>query len=273
MDLSAGSESTRRRRTRPLRAGFSHPPRRAPRPVSSPVVRARAARALTAPLRAFGAGLVRLVYPPQCAGCAAALGGDPALPLCPTCGSALDPADPAALAAHLGVPAPDGLDAAVAPFRYDADGPLGAVVHALKYGNRPRYGPPLGLRAAEAFVRAGLPAPDALVPLPIHAARRLERGYNQAEALADGAGAALGVPVRADLLRRARRTETQTHFGRSARRANVAHAFVADPASASLRLVLVDDVVTTGATAHAAAEALKAAGAVWVGLLAVGWTR
>jgi predicted amidophosphoribosyltransferase len=86
------------------------------------------------------------------------------------------------------------------------------------------------------------------------------RGYNQSERLARALGARLGLPVRADLLRRGRETSTQTALTPDARRANVAGAFVAG-GPVTGRVVLVDDVFTTGATLLAAAAALAAAGA------------
>ena len=230
------------------------------------------ARALAA-ARALLEGVLSLVYPPACVACSARLPHEGALPLCPHCLAALEPADAGELAAHVGAGAPGTpLDGTLALWRYDAAGPLRPLLHGLKYGNRPRYGALLGAPLGRAWAERHAP-PDALVPLPLHRARFLERGYNQSVLLADGAADVLGVPVAGSLLRRARRTETQTHFDRSARRANVDHAFASAPEAAGLRLALVDDVITTGATALAAADALRAAGAAEVWLMAVAWTR
>jgi predicted amidophosphoribosyltransferase len=99
-----------------------------------------------------------------------------------------------------------------------------------------------------------------LVPVPLGARRRRSRGYNQSERLAAALGARLGLPLRTDLLARERETTTQTALTPEARRANVADAFTARGRVAG-RLVLVDDVFTTGATLLAAAAALAGAGA------------
>ena len=108
--------------------------------------------------------------------------------------------------------------------------------------------------------------PQAIVPIPLHFRRRWQRGYNQAEALADQIAAGLGVPCRPVWLRRIRHTPMQTASSASARRENVKGAFAAfRPAAVSnLRILLVDDVLTTGATVDAATDALLKAGAAQV---------
>ena len=103
-----------------------------------------------------------------------------------------------------------------------------------------------------------------LVPVPLGAARRRERGYNQSEMLAGALSRGLGIPMRTDLLRRTRDTERQTRLTPDARWANLSGAFAGRPAGPR-RPVLVDDVFTTGATLRSAAEALLAAGAPTVG--------
>ena len=102
-----------------------------------------------------------------------------------------------------------------------------------------------------------------LVPVPLAAKRLRERGYNQSEHLARALGAILGIPVRTNALRRVRETPTQTALTPEARLANVAGAFLGSGVR-GLRIVLVDDVFTTGATLLSAAVALKRAGAARV---------
>ncbi len=103
--------------------------------------------------------------------------------------------------------------------------------------------------------------PDALVPVPVHAARRRERGYNQAELLAKALGKNLGLPVK-NLLIRASNTAAQNKLGYGARQKNEKQAFrAAASCEAYDCLILVDDIYTTGATAENCTEALLAAGA------------
>jgi ComF family protein len=102
-----------------------------------------------------------------------------------------------------------------------------------------------------------------LIPVPLGRRRQRERGYNQSECIARGLERLIGLPVQTQLLKRVRETSTQTALTPEARHANVAGAFEAAPAG-GLRLVLVDDVFTTGATLAAAAVALSRAGAARV---------
>ena len=134
------------------------------------------------------------------------------------------------------------------------------AVHCFKYEGWWRLADDL----ARAMRPLDLGSPDTvLVPVPLGAARQRTRGYNQGERLAAGLARQRGYPLRADLLRRHRETATQTRLTPEARAANVRGAFEAvGPCPA--RVVLVDDVFTTGATLVAAARALLAAGAASV---------
>jgi ComF family protein len=135
-----------------------------------------------------------------------------------------------------------------------------SAVHLLKYEGWWRLADALAapMRALEPLTTG-----VSLIPIPLSAARQAERGYNQAERLAFAVAARTGLPLRTDVLRRTRHTPTQTALPPDARRANVAGAFTAD-AARGIRVVLVDDVFTTGATLLAAAEALAAGGALEV---------
>lgn len=140
-------------------------------------------------------------------------------------------------------------------------GALGRTVRALKYRGALRPLPWLAAALAAEVRRAGW-RPDVVCAVPLHPRRRRERGFDQAALLAGALADALRLPYR-PLLRRVRPTPPQARLGRSARAANVAGAFTARPA-AGKAVLLVDDVLTTGATVEACAAALKARGAVSV---------
>ncbi len=130
------------------------------------------------------------------------------------------------------------------------------AVHALKYGGWWRVAEPLALA-----MRGLVTDRDAvLVPVPLSPRRARKRGYNQAERLARALGGITGVRVQPETLIRTRHTSTQTALSPEERRANIAGAFSARPLGGR-RAILVDDVLTTGATLCEAARALAEAGA------------
>jgi ComF family protein len=224
--------------------------------------------------RRLGGMLLDLAYPPTCLACDAPV----AVPdtLCPRCFSGLRPIT-APLCPRLGLPfavslGPDALSAeALAdppPFeRARAAVVYGAVartlVSRLKYGDRPE----LARFCARLMAGAGRDIWDGMsiiVPVPLHPARLRERRYNQSAELAQALGRQTGLEVDPMLVRRVRRTRQQVGLSGDGRQRNVAGAFAAHPDIAlrikGRRVVLVDDVYTTGATTKAVTRTLLRAG-------------
>jgi ComF family protein len=145
------------------------------------------------------------------------------------------------------------------------EGPLRDLIHLYKYGKIKTLARPLGDLLAAAIPRHE--RFDAVTPVPLHWLRRWQRGFNQSELLARDIARRTGIPV-VRPLRRLRSTSVQAGLSNTRRRQNVAGAFGCRPILAK-RILLVDDVLTTGATAAACALALKRAGAARVTLLTV----
>ena len=213
------------------------------------------------------------LWPRICLACREDLPFPLAGPLCGACLGRLRRLE-GALCARCGAPWPGpealcpdcrrglwALDEIRAAFRYRM--PLPPLLYAFKYGGRLWAGRALADWMAGAFPGRGeFGATDALVPVPLHPARERRRGFNQARILAQAVGRAGGLPV-IDALRRRWNTRPQSRLARSERRGRLEGAFVPAPGSdvRGLRLLLIDDVCTSGATLEACAKALRAAGA------------
>ncbi len=220
----------------------------------------------------LGHALRSLVYPWYCLHCGVR-STHPTLPLCTRCLRMLRRVPPGEALRRLHqLPEAIGCFRAAYSLWYEtATSPFRPLHHALKYGNRPVYGRRLGRLIGETF-RTEWPAIDVIVPIPLHRRRYLERGYNQSAWLARGIGDVLARPVAPELLMRIRPTQSQTHLSRETRRANVARAFVAPYPERVVgrHVLLVDDLLTTGATAAWAAQALHSARVGSVTLVTLG---
>jgi ComF family protein len=191
--------------------------------------------------------LASLLSPDTCAACDAPVRTFTVF--CPACARSLLPPT----VAHEGE---------LAAFAYG--GALATAIAALKYRDRPDLARPLShllLAAARSLQRD---PPDVVVPVPLHADRLARRGYNHAALLAAPVARMLGARFAPNALARIRDTEAQASLGKEARQRNVDLAFVARREIPGQRVLLVDDVRTTGATLGACAAALAAAGAVEV---------
>jgi ComF family protein len=211
--------------------------------------------------RAVAAWLVDALAPPACAACDERLARRAVF--CAPCAHAVVPAP-----VHR---APGGLPiVAFALF----GGPVARALRRFKYAGRGDLAGPLGELARRAVRAAGLVA-DLVVPVPLHPARLAERGYNQAALLAAAVARELGAPLASRGLGRTRNTAHQARLDRASRLTNVDGAFQVRAAARvkGRRVVLVDDVATTGATLSACRDALLAAGALSVTALVVARTE
>lgn len=234
-------------------------------------------------LRRTGQQLLDLVFPPRCVLCQRSGAW-----LCAQCLEGL-PRLPTGVCVLCGKPGASGVcaDCRQTPLAIDGirsvlrfEDSARQIIHRFKYGNRPVLAKPLAGLMAEYWRAQPLPA-DVIVPVPLHVARQRERGYNQAHLLASALGNCVGLPVLAGALQRVRPTAAQVGLNMAERRANVCEAF-ASPGTATAhgasiirgnpvcairgqRVLVVDDVCTTGATLEACSLALRAAGAssVW----------
>jgi ComF family protein len=232
-------------------------------------------------LRAGGHFLLDVLLPPRCFACGTEVGRGGALcgscwgrirfiaaPLCAGCGVPFElPAGPGAKCGACLTEEPR-YGRARSVFVYDQASR--SLVLDFKHGDRTEAAPAFGAWLARAGAEL-LDGADLLVPVPLHRWRLFRRRYNQAGLLAHAAARASGVACAPDLLVRRRATESQGHLSRAGRARNVAHAFHVRPRHTNLlagkRIILIDDVLTTGATATECAAALRRAGAASVDVL------
>ena len=149
---------------------------------------------------------------------------------------------------------------AAALFFYDGAGTFRRIPHQLKYHADLRLGRRFGrLLGQKLRLAEHLRDVDVVIPVPLHWTRRWKRGYNQAEVIAAEVARVLGIEMRTDILKRSRRTRTQTKVAPRDKSANVHNAFTAIFNNSDMRhILLIDDVFTTGSTLMACFRALRA---------------
>jgi ComF family protein len=237
--------------------------------------------------RATAAALLDAVFPWSCGGCG--VEGSSFLcaecatrirwigePVCSRCGLPLSSGPSRPCGRCLARPPAFSRARSIAFYRAGADeenDPLGATIRALKYARRRCFAAALGEVLAARFPYAPEEF-DLVVPVPLHRSRLRERGFNQALLIARGPAKRFGLPVEARALRRHRPTAPQVGLDETERRRNLREAFSVEAIHLveGRRILVIDDVITSGATADACARALLSAGASRVDVLSLART-
>ena len=162
---------------------------------------------------------------------------------------------------------------AMAFYRFRKGNKVQKLVHQLKYGNKPAIGEALGRSYGSLLgKRHWASSFDWIVPVPLHVRKLSQRGYNQSDYFAKGLSASLTIPWYNQCLKRGKDTLTQTKKGKIERLQNLAHAFYVSDSQVvrGKHVLLVDDVITTGATLEACALSLLAAGTREISIATIG---
>ncbi len=161
------------------------------------------------------------------------------------------------------------VERAVSMFEYSRSSPYSGILKDVKYHDSPTIAKALAQTFTNELKDSGFfDGIDMIVPVPLHSRKLAKRGYNQSRFIADGVSAATGLPA-IDAIVAVKPHKTQTHRSSADRHKNVEGVFVAKPTVAGKRVLLVDDVITTGATVTACGDALRLAGASGICVLSL----
>ena len=221
--------------------------------------------------------LLQLIAPQACAICGCRLAIDEQL-LCARCNMHLprttyaQQADDNEMVRRFWGHGP--VERAAALFHYEAGSEVSRVIFRMKYHNHPEVGEILGTWVAREVARYDFfEGMDAIVPVPLSKRRERQRGYNQSREIAKGVSAVTGLPILDHVLVRRHFKESQTRQSMHGRRENVVGAFSLHPKAPPLdnkHLLIIDDIVTTGATVTACIEALGQPPGMRVSVLSIG---
>lgn len=201
--------------------------------------------------------LIRLIYPAKCMVCDAVLNENSFLYLCESCKKSL-PRYEKGFVKSMQMPYVDGFFAAF----YYRDG-LKTAIHNMKFKSHPRLSQTMGsLICEELFKHEPLPDFDFIIPVPMHSRKKRQRGYNQAELVANEVARIIKKELRTDILIKIRNTKPQILLKREERLRNLNNAFVVNNnivinKNRNSNVLLVDDVLTTGTTVNTCARILK----------------
>ncbi len=168
------------------------------------------------------------------------------------------------------------IEKATALFYYEPHAETAQILYEMKYKNHPEIGVVMGRMMAKELMRNGLfEGIDAIVPVPLARKRERQRGYNQSLELARGVSEVTGLPIANEVVRRTKFVGSQTQRGRWERNENVENVFelVDSDSISGKHLLLIDDVVTTGATIIACAQEMRKASNVKFSVLALGYSK
>ena len=168
------------------------------------------------------------------------------------------------------------LEKATALFYYEPHAETAQILYEMKYKNHPEIGVVMGRMMAKELVRSRLfEGIDAIVPVPLTKKRERQRGYNQSLELAKGVNEVTGLPIYNKVVKRTKFMGSQTQRGRWERNENVEHVFelVDGDSLIGKHVLLIDDVVTTGATIIACAQEMQKASDVKISVLALGFAK
>ena len=221
-------------------------------------------------------GVSQLVFPLRCVQCNTKLVHQ-ALPACPVCMDNIERVNAVDMRSHVAeiCPASTPLQFAYAHWYFDNSGIVQHLHHGLKYANRPEYGIELGIMMGHGLRKTSPSNPDYIVPIPLHKSRMLERGYNQSTMLARGIAEIVDSILDETVLSRDAATRSQTGLTKRQRQENVQSAFsISQPARLQhAHVLLIDDVLTTGATLFSAAQTLYEAGVSTISVATLAFTR
>ena len=226
----------------------------------------------------FGTEFLHLLFPNPCPGCDKPL-LTTVMPICPRCTFNLERVNKFVARNSISkLPqARDVFKHIFSLWMFDKAGTVQRIHQGLKYKNRPHYGISLGKLMGKTFLVPlhPLSRPHLILPVPLHRRRLLERGYNQSDMLAQGMSITTGIKSLPNVLTRSSYTKTQTGLDTSKRLANVLNAFSLQKENVikGKHILLVDDVLTTGATLLAASLPLKKAGAEEISIATLAMAR
>ncbi len=222
---------------------------------------------------------INLIAPKQCAicGCRLAVGEDVVCSACnialPRTNYSVNPYDNDMAKLFWGrIP----VERAAALFFYRTHSDPSRIIYSLKYDDHPEIGELMGRLAATEFRRNKFfDTVDAIVPVPLARKRQLKRGYNQSMEIARGVNGITGIPVMNDVVRRKSFTASQTHMNRWQRNENVQDVFMLKKGKdlTGKHVLIIDDVVTTGATVVSCASELLKCGAAKFSVMSLGFTK